>query len=263
MGYTVSVGTHKGGIGKSTVTCVTAWLLASQGQRTLVVDYDPQGNSTFILTQSNIYNFTGKTIYEAIQAQNANSFIQHVSQNLDLVPAEDFLGLLPRYLYTEYPDKQNLPLVLAKTLQPVKDQYDWILIDLPPQLGDITVTGIAASDYAIPLLESSVLCYDALDRYLETLEAVQTKVSPNLRLLGILPTMVDSRANIDSTIIDKARNEYGDGVFSTVIKRRARVKEWTLTGIRNDTREDREAMKQYESFLKEVLLRVRQKTPVV
>lgn len=262
MGYVLSIGTHKGGVGKSSTTSTLAWLFARQGKKVLVCDYDPQGNATFILTQRNIYDFADHTIFEAIKEQNARPYIQKLTENLHILTAEDLLALLPRWLYTEYAKTHHdLLLVLKNILDPIKSEYDWILIDLPPQLGDITITGIAASDFAVPLLESSVLCYDALDRYLETLEHVQDRV-PTLRLLGIVPTMVDSRATLDASVIERARSDYGDAVFDTVIKRRVRVKEWTVTGIKDDAREDREALQMYENLLEEVVARVRQKEPV-
>lgn len=254
MGVTISFGIQKGGVGKTTTTAITAYLLAKKA-RVLVVDFDSQGNTTQFLSQRNIYDFSGHTVLEALKEKNPEPYIYPLSENLYLLPAEDLLATFPRYLYENY--RGNPAQLLRETLDPVKSKYDFVLIDLPPNLGDHTINGLTASDYAVVMLQSEPFCYDALDRYLETLILIQQKTNPNLSLAGILTVMLDPRPMIDNSILEKARSEYEDVVFDTVIKRRSRIKEFTITGIQDNTKPDREALMPYYQFVEELMNRVK------
>ncbi|MFD1179707.1 ParA family protein [Paenibacillus puldeungensis] len=255
MGVTISFGIQKGGAGKTTTTAITAFLLARAGKKVLAVDFDSQGNLTQFLTQRNIYDFTNHTVLDALKIQNAVPFVHPVMSNLDILPAEDLLITFSSWLYQKY-QGTDPSRILKDTLEPVKDNYDYILIDLPPNLGDHTINALTASDYAVVLLQSEPFCYDALDRYLETLQLVKDKTNPNLVLAGILTVMLDSRTTLDSAILEKANHDYEDVVFTSVIKRRSRIKEFTVTGLQINTKADLDALEPYENFVKELIDRV-------
>jgi chromosome partitioning protein len=250
MGIIISVGLQKGGVGKSTTTAITAYLL-SKKNKVLAVDFDSQGNLSQMLTQKNIYDFAEKTILEACLNLDPVPYIYEIHDNLHILPAEDRLAILSRYIHR---DKHPFS-VLRKTLSKVKEEYDFILVDLPPNLGDQTLNGLIASDYAVVILQSDPFALDALDRYLETLQLAQ-QYNPDLRLAGILTTMINSRASLDAAILQKARNDYEDLVFKSVIKRRSRIKEFSLEGIQDRTKADREALEQYRAFTEELIGRV-------
>jgi chromosome partitioning protein len=256
MGTKISFGIQKGGVGKTTTTAVTAYLLAKE-YKVLAVDFDSQGNLTQMLTQQNIYDFTKRTVLEAVKEKNPDPYIHAISDQLHILPAEDFLATFSRYLYTKY--SGHKALLLKETLEKVEDRYDFIVIDLPPNLGDQTINGLGASDFAVVLLQSEPFCYDALDRYLETLQEVQKEINPNLRLGGILTSMLDARTSIDGAILQQAREDYEDVVFQSVIKRKSRLKEFALTGIQDQTKNDREALAPYSEFVKELIERVKER----
>jgi len=264
LAVTISFGIQKGGVGKTTTAAITSYLL-SKKTRVLAVDFDSQGNLTQFLTQQNIYNFSGRTVLEATKEKNAEPYIYKVSDQLHLLPAEDILATFSQYIYMEYPKKykQNTEShrlspshLLKETLDTVKDQYGYIIIDLPPNLGDLTINGLTASDYAVVILQSEPFCYDALDRYLETLQIVQRNTNPSLRLGGILATLLDVRTTIDSAVLDKARQDYEDVLFNSVIRRRSRIKEFTIEGLQEKTKHDREALQPYKDFVEELIQRV-------
>lgn len=255
MGVTISFGIQKGGCGKTTTAAMTSYLLSKKA-KVLAVDFDSQGNLTQFLTQRGIYDFTQKTVLEAITDKNPIPYIYEINENLHILPAEDRLATFSRYLYREY--KGNPTTLLKETLAVVKDNYDYITIDLPPNLGDQTINALTASDYAVVMLQSEPFCYDALDRYLETLQHVQEMTNPNLVLAGILTTLLDSRTTIDTSVLEKARGDYEDVVFDTVIKRRSRIKEFCLEGIKDTTKADRDALKPYAEFTKELMKRVQE-----
>lgn len=253
MGKTISFGIQKGGVGKTTTTAITSFLL-SQDAKVLAVDFDSQGNLTSFLTQKNIYDFTEKTVLQALKEKDPRPYIVEINENLHVLPAEDYLSTLPRYLYQEY--KGRPAFLLKETLEIVKDNYDYILIDLPPNLGDHTLNGITASDYAVVVLQSEPFCYDSLDRYLDFLSGAQDNTNPDLQLAGILCSMLDSRASLDASILETAKEEYEEIVFDSIIKRRSKIKEYTIEGLKLDTKKDRTALAQYINFVKELKERV-------
>lgn len=254
MGVVISFGIQKGGVGKTTTTAITSHLL-SRDSKVLAVDFDSQGNLTQFLTRRNIYDFSKRTVLEAVKEQNAIPYIHPVTTLLHVLPAEDLLATFSRYLYQSY--KGDRATLLRDTLASVKDEYDYILIDLPPNLGDQTINGLTASDYAVVMLQSEPFCYDALDRYLETLQIVQQNTNPNIALAGILTTMMDSRTSIDNAILKQAKQDYEGVVFDAVIRRKSRIKEFSITGVEVKTKADKEAIAAYEKFVKELKQRVK------
>lgn len=266
MTKVISFGIQKGGVGKTSVTAISAFLISSmRKKRVLCVDFDSQGNLTQFLTQKTPYEFTKQTVFEACKALNARPYVHEINDNLHLLPAEDFLSQFGRFLYTEYAvnlpnrrsgDANALSLVLRDTLDSVRDQYDYILIDLPPNLGEQTINGMAASDCAVVMFQCEPFCYDALDRYLETLESVIERISPTTALTGILTSIIDQRTALGQYIMKEARENYGEILFDTVITRRARIPEMSFEGIQMSTARDREVMKMYISFVEELIQRV-------
>jgi len=252
---TISFGIQKGGVGKSTTAGITAFLL-SKDYKVLAVDFDSQGNLTQLLTQRNIYDFSSKTVLEACKEKNPEPYIIELTDSLHMLPSEDLLATFSRYLYQSYHgSKAHL---LKETLESIKDNYDFIIIDLPPNLGDQTINGLTASDFAVVMLQSEPFCYDAVNRYLETLQLVKERTNPDLILAGILTTMMDIRTTIDGAILDQARENYEDVVFDTVIRRKNRIKEFSIMGITDKNRVDREALKTYKNFTKELVKRVKE-----
>ena len=260
MGVTISFGIQKGGVGKTTTTGITAHLL-SRDKRVLAVDFDSQGNLTQFLTGKDIYDFTDRTVLHAIQEQDPRPYIYEINDRLHVLPAEDFLAGLGLWLHRSY--QGDYRTALRSTLEVVKDEYDYILIDMPPNLGEQTTNGLTASDYAVVMLQCESWCYSALDRYIEFILAVKENVNPSLTIAGILPTMLDTRASLDNAILTDVQSEYEEFVFETVIRRKARIKEFCTVGIRDNTKADKEALEHYESFVKELTERVQSRQPTV
>jgi len=253
MGTSVSIGVQKGGVGKSSTTCITSYLLAERGYKVLTVDFDSQGNATQILTGKDIYSFEDRTVLNAILDFDPKEYIINVKENLDLLPADDILSTIGHAMSSA---KRDITTSLKDTLQVIKDDYDFIIIDTPPNLGDLNVSALVASDYVVVMLQTEPLCFKAVSRYLKLIELIKTRITPSLNLAGILTSMSDTRTRIDRDVIEQAREDYEDWVFNTVIKRRNRVKEFSIIGIQNTTKEDKEALEQYEQFVEELLARV-------
>lgn len=256
MGITISFGIQKGGSSKTT-SCFTSAYLLSKEAKVLAVDFDSQGNLTEALTGRLSSEFEGISVLEAVKENNPVPYIINVSENLDLLPAEYHLATFSRWLYThDKLQKKQLSYKLKNTLAIIKDQYDYIFIDLPPNLSETTINGLAASDFGIIPMQCQYFSIHAGKLYIDTMKMVQEHLNPNLRLLGVLITMLDLRENIDIETYEDAKAQYGDLLFNQVIHRRTKLKVFTKTGVQEKSEADREALAQYKNFLKEMKLRV-------
>lgn len=251
----ISFGVQKGGSGKTTTSSIVSWLLA-RDSKVLAVDFDSQGNMTQMLTQRNVYDFTTRTALEACKAGDARPYIFQITENLHILPAEDFLSQLPTYLHREY--NGSIALVLKKALEKVEEDYDYIIIDLPPNLGELTLNGLAASDYVVAMMQTEPFCFDAVDRFIEFLGGIKERVNHDLVLLGILPSMLNPRGKKDNEIMEAAKEDFGPIIFDTVIKRVSKIREFCDEGIKDTTKQDKEALEKFEEFIKEVKKRVHQ-----
>lgn len=254
----ISFGIQKGGSSKTTTSGVVAHLL-SRDHKVLAIDMDSQGNLTEFLARRDVVEFSGRTILEAMQERDARSYIYKVTESLHLVAADDLLATFSRWLYSDFHAKEinDRALILAETLRPVMDDYDYIILDTPPALGDLTINSLAASDYVVAMFEASIFCYSALGRFLETCWHVREKVNLNMAVAGILRGLIDARRTDNKALISQVEDVYGEMCFNTVLRRNAAAGRLPITGFENNNELDL-AVSQYEEFLKELIARVEQ-----
>lgn len=249
----ISFGIQKGGSSKTTTSGIVSYLL-SRDHKVLAIDMDSQGNLTEFLARRDVNEFSDRTILEALQEQDATNYIYKVTDSLHMITADDLLATFSRWLYSEYRHGDRSK-VLYETLKPVMNDYDYIIIDTPPALGDLTVNALAASDYVVAMFEASIFCYSALGRFLETCWHVREKVNPNLTVAGILRGLIDARRTDNKALISQVEEVYGEMCFDTILRRNAAAGRLPITGF-NDNNELDLAVGQYETFLKELLERV-------
>lgn len=248
----ISFGIQKGGSSKTTTSGVVSYLLSKQ-YKVLAIDMDSQGNLTEFLGRKDVASFSGQTILEAMQNEDVTDYIYEITDSLHLVPADDLLATFSRWLYKDHVgDKAN---VLRKTLEPVIDIYDYIILDTPPALGDLTINALSASDRVVAMFEASVFCYSALGRFLETCWHVREKVNPKLAVAGILRGLIDARRTDNKALISQVEDTYGELCFKTVLTRNAAAGRLPLVGFENNAELHR-AVVQYEYFVEELLDRV-------
>lgn len=248
----ISFGIQKGGSSKTTTSGVTAHLL-SRSHKVLVIDMDSQGNLTEFLARKDVEYFSGKTVLEAMQNRDITDYIYQITDSLHLVPADDLLATFSRWLYNDHIG--NKAMVLREALEPVMDVYDYIIIDTPPALGDLTINSLAASDRVVAMFEASIFCYSALGRFLETCWHIRKRVNPKLAVAGILRGLIDARRTDNKALISQVADTYGELCFDTILTRNAAAGRLPLVGFENNNELDR-AVAQYEIFLKELLKRV-------
>jgi chromosome partitioning protein len=222
----------------------------------LVVDLDPQGNATRMLTQNSIYQYTGNTIMEAVQEGNAEPYIINVKDGLDLIPAEDHLATFSRHIYTARINKPHE--VIKRLLEPIERRYDYVMIDVSPTLGDTVVNAIVYVDRIYIPLDIGDFAMDAMIRFTEFIDEAREQGHTSAVIDGILLTMRDGRGTrYEKDVAEGVREAYGNLVFQTEIHRRVRIKEMSSKGI--DVLSD--AMSDYMALTEEIIERVKGENP--
>lgn len=252
----ITVANQKGGIGKTTTAAILAYLLSLYNYRVLGIDMDSQGNFSELFSGRDSEYWKGKSVLTAMLKGEARPYIVHVRQNIDLLPAEDDLALLTEHLVASGLQPKPRILSLKNALINEQDNYDFAIIDTPPALGPHTLCALAASTGAIVMAETSRFCVSAVKRFITTLESVRVEVNAELRLVGILAAMIDSRRIDNKSILEMLRTSYGKTVFAGVIKRNAATGRLPLGRFEEDNDELSAAVKQYIPVVKEVLERV-------
>lgn len=262
MAITITMGIQKGGCGKSTTTGVLSYLLSKDKYRVLAIDMDSQGNLSELLSGRSSNEFVEASILEAMQEQNAERYIVPITDNFDLLPANNFLATFSRWIYTSRTYKgevvkagKNPSLILDELLEQVRDKYDFILIDTPPALSEQTTNALCASDFVIVLYEASNWCYSAVPNFMDSVKVAEEYGKRDTKVVGILRNMSDGRRNDAKAFNELIAEDYPEHVFKTVITRKASVGRLALYGFEENS-ELTKALEQYKSFYGELMDRV-------
>lgn len=217
---TIAIVNHKGGVGKTTTTLNLGKALSLKNKKVLIIDIDPQSN----LSQSLGIEEVEPNIYHAICEKQAIP-IMEIAPGFDLVPASLDLSGAEVKLITEINGYFRLKTALA----PVKDNYDFILIDCPPSLGILTINALIASGEVMVVIQSQYLAIKGLNTILDSVEELRSNLNSDLKILGMLLTQVN-RTIISKTIVDSVHDTHGGKVFNTVIRQNVALIEATTTG---------------------------------
>ena len=241
---------QKGGVGKTTSAINIGAYLAEAGKKVLLVDFDSQGNMS-----SGVGLAKEKpTIYELMAGQaSVDQVIRHTAvENLDAIPASiDLSGAA-----IELVGQEERDFFLKRSLEPVKNQYDYILIDCPPSLGILTLNGLAAADAVLIPMQCEYFALEGITLLLQTVKKVQKSINSKLSIGGIFFTMYDSRTRLAQQVVTQVKAYFGDSVFNTIIPRNVRLSEAPSHGIPICKYDPScQGAKSYKSLAEEVILR--------
>lgn len=219
MGKIIAIANQKGGVGKTTTAINLSASIAVNEKKVLLVDLDPQANSTSGLG----LNKNKNSVYDVLINKHpiTTIVIKTYMPNLDLLPSN--INLVGAEI--ELVDLENRESVFAKSVLDVKENYDFIIVDCPPSLGLLTLNGLTAADSVIIPVQCEYFALEGLGQLLNTINIVKKHYNPKLEIEGVLLTMFDVRLRLSHQVADEVRNYFGDKVYNTVISRNVKLSE--------------------------------------
>jgi chromosome partitioning protein len=218
----LAIANQKGGVGKTTTAINLAAALAAKGLKTLLVDLDPQANSS--MTFIEIHDLE-RTVYDVLSEPGAEvkEIIQPVdgTENLFIAPSTIALAKIEAKLLGELDSYYRL----KDSIKNIRNKYDYIVIDTPPTLGIITVNALVASTHVLIPIQSSYFALEGTDDLLETIDKVKLRANPRLQILGALLTLFDKRTLLAKDVRKQVKKVFGEKLFDTVISKSVRLEE--------------------------------------
>lgn len=227
MARVISLANQKGGVGKTTTTINLGACLAEIGKQVLVIDIDPQGNATSGLGIKKVD--VAQDIYDVIinELPLQKTIMKTEHSGLDIVPATIQLAGAEMELTSMMARETRL----KEALLPIQKDYDYILIDCPPSLGQLSINAFTASNSIIIPVQSEYYALEGLSQLLNTIRLVQKHFNPNLAIEGVLLTMFDARTNLGTQVVQEVQSYFGDRVYKTIIPRNTRLAEAPSYGL--------------------------------
>ena len=221
MGRIIAIANQKGGVGKTTTSINLSSCIAAKGKKVLVVDIDPQGNTTsgYGIEKNDLDN----TIYELMLGDCSieDCIIKDVIENISILPSN--VNLAAAEIELIGVDKKYY--ILKNEIDWVKDRYDYIIIDCPPSLSLLTVNAMTTADSVLVPIQCEYYALEGLSQLIHTVNLVKERLNPNLEMEGVVFTMYDSRTNLSAQVVENVKSHLNQKVYRTVIPRNIRLAE--------------------------------------
>lgn len=261
----VTFGNFKGGTGKTTNSTMMAYLLAEMGYKVLLCDQDPQANATslFLKTKAihtdEIAQFP-KTLMAAIQEEDLEQIVTPIKKNLYLLPSFSDFSLYPRFLEKKFPNSHEDRVKYFSTLlKPLKQDYDFIFIDVPPTISVITDAALYASDFVLVVLQTQERSLQGAQVFTQYLQSLIDDYDADLDIIGILPVLLKNGSVVDMATLDSAKEIFGEeNLFKNVVKNMERLKRYDISGIANEDMHDRRVHHTYKKICVEFIARLKE-----
>ncbi len=221
MSRIIAIANQKGGVGKTTTSINLSAALGEKGKKVLVIDTDPQGNTTSGLGLDK--NELENTIYDLMigDISTDEAITKEVAENVDIIPANVDLAAVE----IELIDAEDKEFILRNAIENVKDKYDFIIIDCPPSLSMLTVNAMTTANTVLVPIQCEYYALEGLSQLIHTINLVKDRLNPDLDMEGIVFTMFDSRTNLSLQVVESVKDNVEEHVFNTIIPRNIRLAE--------------------------------------
>lgn len=221
MGRTIVIANQKGGVGKTTTAINLSASLAELGQKVMIIDMDPQGNTTSGLGVEK--EELESTVYELLLGEISieNCMIRDTFENLTIVPSNINLAAAE----IELIGVEEKEYILKKEVEKVKKDYDFVLIDCPPSLSMLTINSMCAADTVLVPIQCEYYALEGLTQLMHTINLVQERLNPDLEIEGVVFTMYDARTNLSLQVVENVKSNLKQNIYKTIIPRNIRLAE--------------------------------------
>ena len=252
MGRIIAIANQKGGVGKTTTSINLSSCIAAKGKKVLVVDIDPQGNTTsgYGIEKNDLEN----TIYELMLGDCSieDCIIKDVIENISILPSN--VNLAAAEIELIGVDKKEY--ILKNEIDWVKDRYDYIIIDCPPSLSLLTVNAMTTADTVLVPIQCEYYALEGLSQLIHTINLVQERLNPNLQIEGVVFTMYDVRTNLSNQVVENVKENLDTKIYETMIPRNIRLAEAPSYGIPINMYDSKSAgAESYRKLAKEIINR--------
>jgi chromosome partitioning protein len=227
MGRTIAIANQKGGVGKTTTSINLSASLAEKGKKVLVIDTDPQGNTTsgFGINKNELDN----TVYELILGECSiqECIIKNIVPGVSIIPSN--VNLAATEIELIGVDKKEF--ILRNEVDWIKDQYDYIIIDCPPSLNMLTINAMTTADSVLVPIQCEYYALEGLSQLIHTVNLVKERLNPDLDIEGVVFTMYDSRTNLSMQVVENVKSHLNQNIYKTVIPRNIRLAEAPSYGM--------------------------------
>ena len=227
MGRIIAIANQKGGVGKTTTAINLSACLADKGKKVLAVDMDPQGNMTSGLGLDK--EFLEKTVYDMIIGESDIEEVlqKEAMENLDVLPTNIDLSAAE----IELIDVENKEFIVRNSIQKIRDNYDFVIIDCPPSLSMLTINAMTTADSVLVPIQCEYYALEGLSQLIHTVELVKDRLNPDLEIEGVVFTMYDARTNLSLQVMENVKDNLQQNIYKTIIPRNIRLAEAPSYGM--------------------------------